>query len=758
MDTRSNELEVASLAVMVSVLLVVVTLDIDVPGTTVLRAVLGCVLLGVVPGYLLVSLLGLDDRSPGPIVVYSVGLSLPLVVCLSITVDVVLSGLAIDRPLTPLSMTLAVAALVLCLQAARSVGSGVLRRPFQPLAVFEWATVSVVGISDRLQPRVIGWEFGHDERTARSVVRGLSPRDWLALAAVTALPLGAVLVTLPGTAPGSDGVLVALSCVVAVVPLALLRWRGSAVLYPYGVWAVAATVLLQMTLVSGHIWGFDIHYEYATAATILEDGYWNATGGDSNASLVAITLLAAVYSMVTGLEIVWVYKLVYPLLVSLLPVCLWYIARAEFRERSVAVLAPFTLVFYYGFFKDMPDKQLVAGLFGVLLLMVFLDERLSALQRWVLGLAFAMSVVFAHYGVSLLFVAFLGFGLVARHVVRLVSGVGVVTRITRPALVAFFGGFWVLWYALTASGENLDSVVSVAGEVFEAFPLSDSGRSGVGYAMTETESVYWLASKLLYIALVGLVGLGILAALYALATDRDAVRNAEYTLFSVGVFGFLVSSAVVTFGMGFDRTLQIALFVLAPFAITGMRTALAVLGRGAARLPRVGPRPRLSAIPAEGVFAVFLALLFLFSSGTAFAVADQPEPAYSINYNQSAGWPVYSQDEVDATRWLAERSSNPGTDVAVYNNYDRVKSRDGLLVGEVVPSDRIESIWLGRTSFEGPGYVYVSERPMTKPGSDSAYVSVERTSFYRTVLADREPVYENDRASVYYIRGNRTNA
>ena len=756
MDPRASRTELALFVAMVLYLLLVVVLDIDIPGRPVLRPILGCFLLGVLPGYLLVSMLGLGNRSPGRIVLYAVGLSLPLVVGLSITVNTVLSTFAIDRPLSPSSVTIAVSTLVLCLIVVRFTARDS-SWSLRPLAVFEWVTFTIIGVSDRLHSLIVDPELGRSERSAWLVVRQLSFRDWLALGSVTLLPAGAVIVTLTSSPAGPDWSLVVLSCAVAVVPLVLLRWRGSPVLYPYAIWAVTAAVLLQMTLVSGHIWGFDIHFEYATALKIRQDGSWAATGDSSNSSLVAITLLGAVYSMVTGMELVWVYKLVYPLLVSLLPVGIWYITRTEFQNRSIAVLAPFALVFYYGFFKDMPDKQLVAGLFVVLLLTVFLDDQLSALQQWTLGLPFALSVVFAHYGVSLLLIGFLGFGLIARYVVRLTSGVSVVARITRPVLIVFLGTVWWSWYSSTASGENLDSVVSVAGEAFAAFPLSDSGRSGVGYATVGADSVYWLTYKFLYIVLVALIGLGVLGALYALATDREAARTSEYTLFSLGVFGFLVASTLVTFGMGFDRTFQIALFVLAPLAVTGARAAVAGLAWSADRLSRDGLRTRVHAIPVEGLFAVFLALLFLFSSGTVFAVADQPEPSYNINYNQSAGWPVYTQDEVDATRWLATRATETGADVAVYNNYDRLKSRDGLLVGEVVPTERIDSIWLSRPGLDETAYVYVSHRPMTKPGSDSTYISVERTPFYKNVLAERKPVYENDHASIYYVRTNRTN-
>lgn len=735
MDPRSNWIEVVLLASMVSYLLAVVVLGVSVPGSVILRPIIGFVLLTVVPGYLLVLLLGLDSRPPGRVIIYSVGLSLPVVVCLSIVVNTTLPAFAIDRPLSPWNLTTAVSVLVFGLAALRFVGFRLAR-----LLLQRWGENS----------RVHELEFG---RPPRSSLQQVSPsgRDGLALASVSLFPICSAFVTIfTGTAE-FDWLLIGLLCALSAVPLLLWRWQGSPVLYPYTIWAVGASVLLQMTLVSGHLWGYDIHFEYRTAAEIFQTGHWNPSLQDSSNSLVTVTLLAAVYSMVTGLDIVWVYKLIYPLLVSLLPVGIWYIARSEFTSRSVAILAPFALMFYYGFFKDMPDKQLVAGLFAVFVLVAFLDRELSTIQRWVLGFTFAVGLVFSHYGVSLLFAAFLAFALVARYIVQTVLNVEVTTRIARLPLVAFLGLFWVVWYLFTASGVNFYRVVGVGYEMAQSLPFPTSERSGAAYATMGFESGYWLAYRFLYIFLVGLVGLGVLSALYTIVTDRDAGQSTEYTLFAAGVLGFLVLSVVFTFGMGFDRTLQIALLVLSPFAIVGAMTIVSFASWLAGRVPESGFRARIDHIPTESLFAVFLAVLFLFSSGTVFAFASQPLPAYNINLDEDAGWPVYSQSEVNATRWLAANNIADNGGVAVYNDWAQIKSRDGLLVSEVIPTGEIEPIWLSKTSLNDSAYVYVSHKPMTKLDSDTEYIDIRETPFYQEVLAGAEPVYTDDNVSIYYV-------
>lgn len=713
MDLHTNRTKPVLFTVLLLLLLSDVVLGGRLPGSSVFRPVLGFLLLTVIPGYVLASLLGLDDRSPGRIVVYAVGLSLTLVVLVSIGLNIVLGLFGADRPLSPVSVTVAVSTLILGLSAVRYVRG--MERPTSP-----------------------GRQLS------------LSVHDGIAIAVVSCIPVASILITVFRNTPGVDVLLIVLLCSISIVPILLWRWQGSPVIAPYAIWAVSAAVLFQMTLVSGHLWGFDIHFEYFTAAEIYHNGYWDLTRQTPSTSLVTVTLLGAVYSMVTGLELVWVYKFVYPLLVSLLPLGIWYITRNTFEDRSIATLAPFVLVFYYGFFKDMPDKQLVAGLFAVFLLVVVLDEALSAIQRWVLGLAFAVSLTVSHYGVSLLFVAFLGGGFLARYGLERVQSVDIRARITRPRVVFVVGAFWVVWYLLTASGVNFYRVVGVGAQLIDALPFPTAERTGAAYATTGFESVYWMIYKFLYIGLVGLIGLGMLRGLYAVCTDRDDPRSDEYTLLSGVVFCFLVSSVIVTFGMGFDRTLQIALFVVSPFAIVGARTVVSVVSHLASHLPQDGLRDRIDGVPINGLFAVFLAVLFLFSSGTVFAVGGEQVPPYNINVDEDAGWPVYTQNEVEATRWLADHTDRTDT-VAVYNEWQHIKSRDGLLVSEVMPAGELEPIWLERTTLNDSAYVYVSEKPMQKLDSDSEYIDVRQTPFYEQTLSTAEVVYENENVTIYYV-------
>ena len=697
--------------------LLAVVFGADVLDIAVVRTVAGVVLLTILPGYLLVSSLGFDDDSLGRIALYSVGLSVPVVIATALVVNFALPVLGVDRPLSARTLTAAVSLLVMGLVVVR---------------------------------------YGRYGARSRSPLRrlSLSASDWVFVGLFTLLPAYSVVATDYVNAIGYESPVIALTTALSLVPLFLLWWRGSPMLYPYAIWSVAVSVLLGMTLVSGHIWGWDIHYEYHTADTILRNGYWDPVRMDATNSLLSITLLASMFSMLTGQELAWVYKAVYPLLASLLPVAIWYFARRQFADRSVAVLAPFVLVFYYGFFKTMPDKQIIAGLFVTLVFAVLLDDERPTTKTWVLAGGFAVGMVLSHYATSLLFIGFLLFALAGRYALRaLPSGKVPTARLTRPAFVGFVGMFWLFWYWLTASGVNFYRVLNTGvSTVEQLLTQSASGRSGAGYATMEFDSVLWVIYQFLHVILIGLIGIGILRAVYSLYADRETPQSGEFALLSIGAFAFLVSSVLMTFSMGFDRILLIVLFVLSPFTVVGLTTSLSV-GSWSARRFSPAFRARIDAVPIRSLFAVFLAVLFVFSSGTAFALAGEEVPPYSINLNESAGWPVYSDSEVTATRWVTTHDGPGEPEVAVYNTKQNVNSRDGLLLQEVLETEHIERVWLGKTALDDSTYVYLSEKPVERPDDDIDYnyIDARQTPFYRETLTRANKVYSSDNASIYHV-------
>lgn len=650
----------------------------------------------VIPGYLLLLIAGVRDLPLSKMVTYAVGVSCAFLLVVGLAV-VSVSGFV-----------------------------GV-----EPFAAIPWVLAgSLLALATLLYARPNGSPVTH-------LTTAVSLRDGLAVVQLALLPVLAVVAASVVNGNGDTLPALLLIALVAGVVVQVAVGVIPPSLRPFAIWSVAIAVLLQMTLISPHIWGWDIHYQYADAHAILEEGRWTPDGG----SLLSVTLLAAVYTATTGLELAWVYKVVYPLVASLLPVAVYHLASLTFDDERVAVLAPFVLVFYYGFFKIMPDKQIVSLFFFALVLVAMLDDAVEGVQKRALMVVFGAMMIVSHYGTSLLFVAMLTATVASLAIAYRVEVVEAVDAgVVRPTFLLLLGTGWSGWYIYTETGANFERIAETGYRTLTGVAFASLERTGAGYATETFESQLWGVNQLLHVGLVALIAAGVVWALAAQFSRRFEAPRLEYTAFASFVLGFLATGVVLTYSLGFDRILLIALVPLAPFAIYGLSGPLIGGGRG-----------REKEFISSWVTAVLTGLLvvfFLFSSGAVFAVADEEVPDYSINLDPDAGWPVYGHSDVTASRWLAA-ASPADSRVAVYNQWDLVKSRDGLLLLEVIAEDRLHSVSPATVELRGSPYIYASDRPMTEAAGTREYVDPHDTEFAARHIDPANKIYSSDGVRVY---------
>ncbi|WP_135305887.1 DUF2206 domain-containing protein [Haloarcula amylovorans] len=707
--------KIALLAMVLAVALLTFEITPEMRQAAPIRAVLGFVAGFVAPGYLVLRLAKVTRVRFSKLLLLAVGVSITILVLVALGTNYLFTALGSDHPLAIVPW----------------VHAGVL-----------FGLSGAVLLSDSAQ------------EPSSCFPPAFSRRMLLSGVFLTVLPFVAISAAYArNVADDSVPMFVFIALVAVVVLLVAVRVVPSG-LHPFAIWAVAVAVLLQMTLITSHIWGWDVHFEYATAHTILADGHWDPGFGSPTNSLLSVTFLAAVAAEVTGLELVWIFKLLFPVLASLLPVAVYHLASVEFADDWVAALSPYALIFYYGYFKNIPGKQVFSQLFLVLLLLTAFDRSFGGKRGRALSVAFAGMFLVSHYGFSLLFVLFLGAVVVS---VRLAVRLGVVDPpeeyLVRPTLVQLLAVGWVAWYLFTADGTNFERVVRIGRAMVTNFG-DISGRSGVGYATKTFRSSVWLGYQALSAILVGCVGLGVLRTGYAISFSEDTETDPEYVLLATFLCAFLVSGLLLSYGLGFDRILLLVLATLAPFTVTGFRTLLlgvTLVPRKLLAAAHSGPAVFPSRQTSLRLFAVFLAVLFVFSSGGAFTFTGADEPSYSINLDEEAGWPVYDSSEVAATRWL-DSNVQSGTDVAVFNQWSQVKSRDGLLVREVIESRQVGLVWPAQTRLACRSYIYVSDRPMVRAVGSRNYIEPRETTFYREVIRPSDRIYASGTAAVYRSR------
>ncbi|WP_423746929.1 DUF2206 domain-containing protein (plasmid) [Haladaptatus sp. SPP-AMP-3] len=544
--------------------------------------------------------------------------------------------------------------------------------------------------------------------------------------------------------------MVILLLLLSITPLLISSEAVSKRVAPIAIYCVALAVLYHTTLITEHLWGWDIHVEYYSALLIQNTSQWSPTMQTETIQLLMITLLSTTLSNLLGIPIVSIFKIVYPLFFALVPVSIYYISRQQFDSEYIATLAPFLLIFYYGFFKVMPSKQAFGELYLVLLLLVLLDSNTDHIHRRILGVIFLIGLVTSHYTVSLLSILFLSATII---VYNILSWLKMIPKrehndLTNPIILLILSIFWVGWFTYTAKGVNIVRVVLAAYfAVIHLIMESSSARSGAGYASRTVKSVYWAIYMVLSICAVGFTGIGILRTVYEFYQKRSPTQAYSYAIFSLIVFAFLCTSVIAPFSIGFDRILSIAFVLVAPFAVYGFYSLYTLLVENIQRIRQENQ----SVIPEfHSIFALFLCLLLLFSSGAAFIIGGAQVPRYGIALSDDVDWPTYQNNEVAAKNWL-DTNRNPELPLAVYNWKKRINSRDGLLISEIEYRHEIEPIYPKFSVVHNNSYFYMSDQPLWHK-EKSGFVRPKKTDFYHTVRGNLTKLYSSGSTKIYYVR------
>lgn len=428
-------------------------------------------------------------------------------------------------------------------------------------------------------------------------------------------------------------------------------------LYPLAIFVVAISLLLHNALISTYINGWDIQFENYRAALVLANGFWDSSTFSVLNAMLSIVMLAPIYSIVMDMDIVWVFKLIYPLLFALVPVGLYEVFRRQSSEK-IAFMASFFFMSLVVFYTEMLQlaRQEIAELFLVLVIMLVLDRSLDKAKWSVLFIIFSFSLVVSHYGLTYIFIASLIIVLALLYLARMVGRmkmreIELNTRLSLVLVVSIVM-FCLVWYISIASGNPFDTIVSILDQVFSnaATGFLDPDKvQGLGILATGG-SVSALHKIYLYLMLFtqALIVVGIAAVILKKGLMK---MSAEYFAFSLVMIVILIAGITVPFfasSLNTTRLYQITLIFLAIFFVAGWLGVSKFLGR---LIHRDSPGMPI----AFRALAIFLAIFLIFNTGLAFEVFNDVPISYALNSTVDSA--VFNTAEVAGANWIVSERS-----------------------------------------------------------------------------------------------------
>jgi uncharacterized membrane protein len=420
------------------------------------------------------------------------------------------------------------------------------------------------------------------------------------------------------------------------------------------VFAISLSTLLNYVVISNFLTGYDIFYEYSVANTTISQGYWNIDFGSNVNAMLSIGVLAPAFSWIGNVDVMWVFKLVYPFIFSLVPVGA-YLLAARMSSENGGLIAALLFILIQGFLFEMPAiaRQEVGELFLISILLVAMLVEFTEYQKAALGIMFGFGLITSHYATTLIFLGIL----VIYYLVRVIF---------RARDKPMFTGWHILtlivielsWILYVGAKGVLGSIQQIGGSVYDAVVNELSFTSSVVADRVGSQtSLLHSIGKYAYILMVVIVAIGVLAKVYQKRKGIDS-----YSAVCVG-FGVLmvISLTASNFLVLFSdiRMVSLVLIVVGSMFYVGLNW---IMG-----LP--GLRSRKSKV--MHVAAVFIAVYLMFNSGLVYALAN--DGPTSIALSTDVVYPNFSDSELKQANW----------------------AQSNLAVNQKISADRIDRIVTG---------------------------------------------------------------
>lgn len=467
-------------------------------------------------------------------------------------------------------------------------------------------------------------------------------------------------------------------------------------LYPLAIWTTAISMIWHNTLISMYLNIYDVYYEYYIANLITNNQIWNYNMQSPTNSMLSISILAPLFHYILNIDLVWVFKIIYPLVFSLTPVGLYSIFKERVNNK-VAFFSCFLFISVRSFytFISSTTKQSTAELFLILLLMLILNTKMNKPENKLLSIVFAAALITSHYGTSylvgfsfifVLFFVYLTETQISKNLYRMfyftvskkelnASDSNLQRTKIIPNYIVLFIIIEFAWYIYISNASTLSAFVynvnQILGNIFTDFLNPETSRGM--YTLTKAPPSYL---RSIYKGFNTIIPVFITIGLFKLLLKhREMKFEREYVFFSVYWYIILLCAISISYFavMNDARLYHLGLIFLAPLSIIGIVTIFDYV----INLFKIPWTRSIRTKRLVNLLTIFFTINFLLNSGFIFEIADDYPNSISlsqenmIHYKDIQIKALYyteymPEQDVFSSRWLAVKREE---DKQIYATY-----------------------------------------------------------------------------------------
>jgi len=425
--------------------------------------------------------------------------------------------------------------------------------------------------------------------------------------------------------------------------------------------------------------GTDIHQEYYFSNLAKNQFHWDSTIPNEYNAMLSIVMLAPILSFVTGLSITWVFKIIYPLLFSFVPLVLFQIFRKQ-TNNKIAFFSVFYFMSVITFFTEMLGlaRQEIAEIFLSLLILLFISKKIDRTKQASLLIIFYFSLVVSHYGASYIFLFVLVCSLLILFVTkktRLISENKTISKY----FVFLYAILLICWYVYVSGSATFNIMIIIASLIARNITdlFNPQATQGLNILLSTPESFIHGAFKIFQVLMLLFITIGIIDMVFKLIKKKSKF-DFNFASFSLVSFFFCLSAVAVPFVSGAlntTRLFHITLFFLAPFCVLGTVFIFRTLFKASILISKKAIRGTTE--KSLKAFSIILAIFLLFNTGFVYEILQDLPYSISLsqNWTKEHGngddkFALYSAidlpQEVVSASWLAQHR-NPA--LGVYADY-----------------------------------------------------------------------------------------
>lgn len=511
----------------------------------VLRQVLGLLYLIFIPGILILRILNMHNLGNIITLLYTVGLSIMSIMLVGALINFIYPVIGISKPLSMVSLLIT-------------------------MYIF---TLTLSFLSYKLNKK--------DYKPNSIDIKSPPPEVYL----ISLIPFLAIFGTYLVNYYNMNYLLMILILIVSLIPILVTFNKIPSYLYPFTIFVISLSLLYHKSLISPYLTGWDIHTEYLLSNLVLTNSYWNYSINMNYNSMLSVILLAPTLSSFLNMGLTWVFKIVYPVIYSLVPLGMYILFKKQ-TNAKIAFLSCFFFISIFVFYTEMISlaRQQIAELILILMFLVLIDSKMVNYKRSALIALFAFSLILSHYSLSYIYIycfifAFLILKLKNIPVLNYLnyfkkdqagSSTSQETLITTTFILLFIT-VTLSWYIYTSSSSIFDTIITIITSTFNTIITeSFNPQYSQSYKLILQGHITILGkiSKYLHLITQFSIFIGMLA---VLKSNLFKFKR-EYVALSIANIIIIVASIVVPYLAGqlnATRLYHIALLLLAPFSIIG---------------------------------------------------------------------------------------------------------------------------------------------------------------------------------------------